>query len=116
MYKATVKITAYKNYLILTLLNKGPKIRSIGVGTQFVGFHDKDLLISSEALNILREKALNEKRDDPALEIISKFNIFWKSDAGIIIPNDEAINVYALPNHTICDNDIDEKVKQAIDQ
>jgi hypothetical protein len=126
MYNALVKITTYKNYLIITLLdkapkedgllNKNPKIRNIGVGTQFVGFHKKDLLISNEALEIFKSKALEDKKEDPAMELINPYNLWWRGEIGLILPINEIINVYAIPHHTICENYVDVKVKEIIEK
>ena len=115
MYNPLVKITTYKDYLVVTLLNKGVKIRHVGVGTQFVGFINKDLLLSNEALQIFKTKLNEDKKEDPAMELINPFNIWWRGQMGLILPADEIINVYGLPNYTLCENEVDVKVKEIID-
>lgn len=112
----TVEIKEYNKWLIVTVLDYGPKIKTLGIGTLFSDFNKNDLHISLNALNIIKDN-LNQNIDkkDPVLEIISFNRIWWESDKGIIIPPNEIFHIYTIPLHTICNNDIDEKIKNIID-
>jgi len=109
-----IEIREYNNYLIITLIdNKTPKLQYVGAGLMLQKFNDNDVKISPQALNLLI-KNLGNKHIDPALEIISRDKIWWASKNGIIIPPNELINVFVIPYHTVCDNDIDEKIKKIL--
>lgn len=115
-YKGTLKITAHKGYLILTLMNKGPKVKAFGVGTMLSNFNDADVYISEEALVILKNNVMqNMQLKDPVLEIIAKDRLWWSSTTGIIIPPGELLHLYVLPHHTMCANEVDHKLKELID-
>lgn len=114
-YKHTLEIKEYNGWLILTLLNKGPKIKSVGTGLLFSDFNKLDLLISLEALNIIKDNlAKNFDKKDPVLEIIGIDRIWWASNKGIIIPPNEIYHIYTIPMHTIVDNIVDNNIKKII--
>ena len=109
-----IEIREYNNYLIITLIDdKTPKLQYVGSGLMLNSFNQNDIKISPQALNILI-KNLGNKYPDPALEIISKDKMWWASKKSIIIPPDELINVFVIPYHITCDNDIDEKIKKVL--
>ncbi len=108
-YQHTLEIKSYNDWLILTLVNNGPKVKQIGIGTMVSGFNENDILISPEALLLLK-KNIGNTHKDPAFEIISKDNIWWASYRGIIIPPNELLNVFFIPHHKTCDNTLDEEI------
>jgi len=115
-YKHTVEIKEYNKWLIITILNYNIKIKNVGVGLLFSDFNRNDLHISSEALSVLKDNLnVNIQHKDPVLEIISMDRMWWASNQGIIIPPNEYFHIYTIPNHTLCKNDIDEKIKNIID-
>lgn len=109
-----IEIKEYNNYLIVTLIDKKtPKMKFVGAGVMLTNFNGNDIKISPQALNILI-KNIGNTYADPAFEIISKDKLWWAGKNGIIIPPDELINVFILPHHTVCDNEIDEKLKKVL--
>lgn len=117
MNNGLLKITEYKGYLIIALLDReSPKVTLVGTGTLVSGFNHNDVLMSSEALILLSKNAKMIKLDNmPALEIISKDRLWWSTVGSIIIPPDEIINAYSMPYHTKCENEIDSKLKEQLD-
>lgn len=110
-YQHTLEIKAYNKWLILTILTSGPKLKQIGTGLLFSDFNKFDLQISDEALVIIKDNLnLNFDKTEPVLEIISKDRIWWASRQGIIIPPNEIYHIHTIPLHTICNNVIDEKI------
>jgi len=114
MYKHTIEIKEFNNWLIIKVLDYGPKIKYIGTGLLFSDFNKNDLLISQEALNILSNNLGKINNEIPVLEIINFDKIFWQSDKGIIIPPNEIIHVYTIPYFTLCNNNIDDKIIEII--
>lgn len=112
--KHIIEIREYNDYLIITLIDdQTPKLKYTGSGLMIQNFNQNDIKISPQALNILI-KNLGNTHQDPALEIISKDKIWWAGKKGIIIPPNELINVFVIPYNTMCDNDIDEKIKKVL--
>ena len=115
--KHSVEIKAYNRWLIVTVIQNGLKLKSVGTGLLFSDFNRYDLHISDEAMAILKDNImLNIDKKDPVLEIIAMDRIWWASQQGIIIPPNEHFHVYTIPHHTICKNDVDEKIKNVIDE
>jgi hypothetical protein len=116
-YQQTVTIKEYKGWLVLTLLNNGPKIKGVGTGILFSNFNKWDLYISDKALSIITDN-LNKNLDkkEPVLEIIAMDRLWWASKQGIIIPPNEIYHIYTIPLFTKCDNEVDEKIKITIDK
>lgn len=112
----TLEIKSYNDWLILKLIPT-PKIKYIGIGTMLSDFNKFDVLISDEALKILKNN-LNKDLDktDPALEILSEEKIWWASTSGILIKPNELIHIYTIPYHTYVNNDVDEELKKIIKQ
>jgi hypothetical protein len=116
-YKGTLRITTYKGYLILTLMDRGPKTKHVGIGTMLSDFNQRDVLISKKALEIIESNmSVNLDRPEPVLEVIAADRMWWSSTNGIIIPPNEIYHVYAIPHHTLCDNVIDFKLKDVLDK
>jgi len=118
MYNKLLKIIEYKGYLIISYLDiNSPKISLVGTGTLISGFNSNDILISNEALKLLKNNLkINKLINDPVLEIISKDRLWVNMIGNIIIPPNEIINTYTIPYHTICENTIDEKIKIELDK
>lgn len=117
MYKPSIRICVYKGWLVLTLLQNGPKLRKVAAGTIIQSFFAKDVEMSPEAGVFLSDKLLNKKEEGAGIEFMSKSSIFWAmSEKGIIIPPSEPINVYQLPLHTVCNNTIDPQLQTNIDK
>lgn len=115
-YQHTLEIKTYKKWLIITVLQTGPKLKTIGVGTLFSDFNKWDLQISEEALAIITDNLnCNFDKVEPVLEIISTDRIWWASNRGILIPPNEVYHVHTIPLHTTCNNTIDEKLINIID-
>lgn len=114
-----IRLTYYKQHLILTLLDiNSPKVSLKGIGQSCLDFNKYNMLISKEALECIEILYNKQKINDlVSIEIISKNNIWWMNKHGGIISNilDNSINVYQMPVYTICDNDIDIEVKNHID-
>jgi hypothetical protein len=114
--KHTIEIKAYKKWLIITVLNYGIKLKSIGTGLLFADFNRHDLKISDEAVAILKDNLnTNFEKKDPVLEIISTDRMWWASKRGIIIPPNEIYHIHTIPLYTTCDNVVDEEIKKNID-
>jgi len=112
----SVEIKAYKKWLIITVVKPGPKIKTIGTGLLFSDFNKLDLLISDEALAILKDNLnLNLSKPDPVLEIIGTNRIWWASNQNIIIPPNEYFHIYTIPRYTPGPNNIDDNIKNIID-
>lgn len=116
-YKGTLKITIHNKHLIITPLDEGPKMKKFGNGTMVSNFGAMDLMISKEALSVLESKLLSDDiaKQDPALEIITKDKIWFSGKTALIIPEDETIHVFTIPYHTLCENEVDEKIKEFLD-
>lgn len=113
----SVEIKAYNRWLIVTVIQYGVKIKSVGTGLLFSDFNRNDLQISDEAMSILKDNInMNIDKKDPVLEIIAMDRIWWASTQGIIIPPNEHFHIYTIPHHTMCKNDVDEQIKKAIDE
>lgn len=117
MYKPSVRICIYKDWLILTLLQVGPKIKSSPTGIVFSSFFAKDLEMSQDAADWLKQKMIQPKHAEYGIEFMSKSSIFWAiKDRGIILPPTENVNVYQMPLYTLCNNDIDPYLQTEIDK
>ena len=112
-YQHSLEIKSHNDWLILTLVHKGPKVKQIGIGTMVSGFNENDILISPEALLLLKQNIGNIHKD-PAFEIISNDSIWWASYMGIIIPPNELLNVFSIPYHKLCDNSLDDEILNKI--
>jgi hypothetical protein len=116
-YQGTLRITTYKKYIILTLLDRGPKVKPVGSGTLLSDFNESDVLISAEALDVLKDNVMrNLQEPEPTLEIIAKDKLWWVGQTGLIIPPGEIIHIHVMPYHTICENLVDSKLKEFIDK
>lgn len=119
-YKHSLEINEYRGWLIITVTGMGAtgfaKMKPVGIGTLFSNFNKLDVRISKNALSIITENLTkNKEQRDPVLEIIAKDRIWWASTQGIIIPPKEIFNIYEIPLHTECENVVDQKVRDAID-
>ena len=111
-----VEIKEYNKWLIIKVINKSIKLKHIGTGILFSGFNQFDLKISNEALVIIKDNIKkNLSVENPVLEIITKDKIWWASNTGIIIPPNEIFHIFEIPNHLICENNIDDELKKTID-
>lgn len=116
IYKHAVEITEYNKWLIITVRNFGPKIKLVGTGLLFSDFNRNDLFISNDAITIIKDNLnLNTDKKDPVMEIIATNRIWWASTQGLLIPPDEYFHIYTIPLHTTCKNNVDEKIKNSID-
>jgi hypothetical protein len=106
----SVRIDTFNNYLILTILDNGPKIKYIGNGTLLNINSKNDLLISKEALELIKTCSIKE---NPSIEFIDLYKIYWFSDKGIISLIDD-VSVIELPLHTIVENNVTETLKEKI--
>lgn len=111
----SIKICAYKNYLICTL-NDTPKLMVYEKYSSLFNFNKKDLLISPEALLIIKNAMLNVNNDELyGIRIINKNKIIIASTKNIII-NKSDVQTFALPIHTVCENNVQEELKKEIDK
>lgn len=116
-HRHSVEIKTYNKWLIITVLQYGTKLKSIGTGLLFSDFNRLDLQISEDALNIIRDNLnQNIEKKDPVMEIIAIDRIWWASPQGIIIPPNEYFHIYTIPVHTVCDNAVDDAIKKIIDE
>ena len=116
-YKKTLEIVEFNGYLIIKLLDdNGPKIKLVGTGTMISNFNHWDIAISKEALAILEKNLLqNINKPDPAMEIIAQDKIWWSAiKKGIIIQPNELIHIHCIPFHSICENSVDDKLKNIL--
>lgn len=112
--KHTLKICAYKDFLILTY-SETPKAKSVGIGMLLNNFNNKDVLLSNDALNLIKASLIHDSNKselstDTGLIIHNKTKIFWASYNNMIIKIKDA-TIYDIPTHTIIENDVDEKIK-----
>ena len=116
MKPVSIEIRSYKGWLILKLVSTTPKLKIVGNGTSLINFNRNDVHISPQALSILNSNiGCNLKEPYPALEVLSENTLWWASiDNGIIIPNNTVMHIHVLPVHTQCDNNIDDKIKEII--
>jgi len=113
----SVEIKTHNKWLIITVLQYGTKLKSIGTGILFSGFNRLDLHISEDALDIIRDNInQNIEKKDPVMEIIATDRMWWASSQGIIIPPNEYFHIYTIPLHTTCNNTVDDEIKKIIDQ
>ena len=106
----SVRIDTFNNYLILTVLDDGPKIKYIGNGTILNINNKNDLLISKDALELIKTCSIKE---NPSIEFIDLNKIYWFSDKGIISLIDD-VSVIELPLHTVVENEVTETLKEKI--
>ncbi len=106
----SVRIDTFNNYLILTVLDDGPKIKYIGNGTILNINNKNDLLISKEALELIKTCSIKK---NPSIEFIDLNKIYWFSDKGIISLIDD-VSVIELPLHTVVENEVTETLKEKI--
>lgn len=114
MYRPIIEIKEYKGYLILKRITTSVNLRTVGVGSMLSNIKANDVGISDEAYKVLYTHVGNTY-SNPALEAISPAKIWWASQDGLIIDPTSAVNIFAMPNRTACDNDVDEKIKTLID-
>ncbi len=114
MYRPIIEIKEYKGYLILKLITKSHNLRTVGVGCMLSNIKTTDIGISEEAYKVLYTHIGNTYAN-PALEVISPSKMWWASQDGLIIDPSTQVNIFAIPNKTVCDNEIDEKIKTLID-
>jgi hypothetical protein len=116
----TIEIKEYNKFLIIKLVKQTPKLRPVGAGMALINFNKNDLFISESAADILRTYTLLQNStntlDQPVLEIMSDSSLWYMGTQGLIIPPGEIIHVYAMPHFTVCDNDIDEVLKNTLDK
>ena len=117
-YRKTLEIVEFNGYLIIKLLDNGPKIKIVGNGTMISNFNNLDVSISLEAILILQKNLLIDiNKPDPALEIISKDKIWWSAlNKGIIIQPNELIHIHCIPFYTVCENIVDDKLKNILNK
>lgn len=113
----SIEIKEYNKYLIIKLVKRTPKIRSVGTGTALVNFNKYDLCISKEAAAILQQNiATFNNTQNPVLEIMSSSSLWYMGQQGLIIPPDEIFHIYEMPQYTECDNEVDEVLKNTINK
>lgn len=111
----SLEIKEYNKYLIIKLVNNTPKIHLVGAGTSLINFNKNDLRISKEAAALMQTKIAKFNNDiGPVFEIISSTNLWYFGYKGLIIPNDEVVHIYEMPLYTECDNEIDEVLKNTL--
>lgn len=111
----TLEIKEYNKFLIIKIVKKTPKLRIVGSGTALINFNKYDILISKEAADILKSHvAIFNNTNGPLLEIMSSSSLWFMGHKGIIIPPNEIIHVYEMPEYTECDNDVDNLLKNTI--
>lgn len=113
--KFTIQIKEYKGYFIITI-NTTPKLNYLGTGVVLTDFNIKDLEISKEVLDIFNLNLKQINKDIPVLEVLSKNRIWINTKSNTIIKTDEPFNIFEIPYHTICTNDIDDKLKEQLDK
>lgn len=112
----TLKICAYKNYLICTTYDT-PKRNIVGIGTSLINFNKNDVHISPEALILLKNgitKDTGKLVQNTGLIIYNKTKLFWASYDNIIL-NIKDATIYDIPIHTEIVNDVDDKIKKQLD-
>ena len=113
----TLKICAYKDYLICTTYET-PKRRIVGMGTSLINFNKNDVHISQEALILLKSRITKYTSDiiqNTGLIIYNKSKIFWASYDNLIL-NKKDVVAYDIPIHTEIENDVDEAIKKQLDE
>lgn len=112
----TLEIKEYNKFLIIKLVNKTPKLRPVGAGMALINFNKNDLFISESAAELLRTHVNTNTNEQPVLEIMSDTSLWYMGNQGLIIPPNEVIHVYAMPQYLVCDNHIDEVLKNTLDK
>lgn len=111
----SLEIKEYKQYLIIKLVKRTPKINLVGAGTSLINFNKNDLHISKEAAELLKSKVAQFNNElGPVMEIMSSSNLWYTGYKGLIIPPNEVVHIYEMPVYTECDNEIDEVLKNTL--
>jgi len=113
----TLEIKEYNQFLIIKVVKRTPKLRSVGTGTALINFNKYDLHISKQAANILQSQvAVFDNSQNPVLEIMSSSSLWYMGTQGLIIPPGEIFHIYEMPQYIECDNEVDEILKNTINK